>query len=117
MLGGERHQIVQHRFGLFLRQIMTSANSAAICLSVMVTWGATFTDAAAFFAGAAAFFGGAAFFAAAATLADGAAAFLAVEATFFTGGMTISLLNSLGQHAYALCFGQPQQRVHCSISP
>ena len=35
---------------------------------------------------------------------------LAVEATFLTGGMTISLFKSLRQHAYALGLGQPQQR-------
>jgi hypothetical protein len=44
------------------------------------------------------------------TILAGAAAFLAVEATFLTGGMTISLFKSLRQHAYALGLGRPQQR-------
>ncbi len=67
---------------IFFGRSWPSANSAAICLSVMVTWGATVAGAATFLAGAqllrrCAFFGGAAFFAGAATLAAGAAAFLA----------------------------------------
>jgi hypothetical protein len=77
-------------------RLWPSANSAAICLSVMVTCGAAFTataffpGTAAFFAGAAAFFDEAVFFAGPAILAAGAVAFLAVEAVFFAGGMMMS---------------------------